>query len=199
MSESAKGNERKLTAYERWELPHLEDAAPRKDSGPSILIRNTEEVVEIEEIDEDSLVYEPLTASQLEEIRLAAYDEGYVEGLEEGHQKGFEKGEAQGQEEGYAAGSEKGFQEGYEKGFNQSVEEANAKLEQVESLLAHLSQELQNPIKVCKDQVESLLYQTVANMVQSITQAQLSEVAGDLLRSQIQFLSRELEELEQPI
>ena len=198
MSESAKGNERKLTAYERWELPHLEDPAPIADSGPSLLIRNND-VVEIEEIDEESLVYEPLTASQLEEIRLAAYDEGYVEGLEEGHQTGFEKGEAKGHEQGHAAGLEQGYEEGYEKGFAQSVDDANAKLAEVESLLTQLAQELQSPMKACKDQVESILYQTVASMVQSITQAQLTQVSENLLSSQIEFLSRELEELEQPL
>lgn len=198
MSESAKGNERKLTAYERWELPHLEDVKPKEDTGSSLLIRKAEAVV-IEEIDEDSLVYEPLTASQLEEIRLAAYDEGYVEGLEEGHQTGFEKGEGEGREEGHAAGSEQGYQEGYEKGFAQAVEEANAKLSDVEALLNHLTQELQSPMKSCKDQVETILYQTVASMVQSITQSQLTQVSEDLLTSQIAFLSRELEELEQPL
>lgn len=198
MSESAKGNERKLTAYERWELPHLEDVAPKEDTGTSLLIRKNEAVV-VEEIDEDSLVYEPLTASQLEEIRLAAYDEGYVEGLEEGHQTGFEKGEAQGHEEGHSAGLEKGYDEGYEKGFAQSVEDAAAKLAQVETLLSQLCEDLSSPIKSCKDQVESILYQTVANMVQSITQSQLTDVSEALLTSQVAFLSRELEELEQPL
>jgi flagellar assembly protein FliH len=198
MSESAKGNERKLTAYERWELPHLEDVAPKEDTGTSLLIRKNEAVV-VEEIDEDSLVYEPLTASQLEEIRLAAYDEGYVEGLEEGHQTGFEKGETQGHEEGHAAGLEKGYEEGYEKGFAQSVEDATAKLAEVETLLRQLSDDLGRPIKACKDQVESILYLSVANMVQSITQSQLTEVSENLLSSQVAFLTRELEELEQPL
>jgi flagellar assembly protein FliH len=199
MSESAKGNERKLTAYERWELPHLEDVSPRDNVGSSLLLRKKEEEVIIEEVDEDSLVYEPLTASQLEEIRLAAYDEGYVEGLEEGHQTGFEKGDAQGQEEGHAKGLEQGHKEGYEAGFTQSVEEATEKLAVVEALLNQLSQELQSPIETCKDQVESILYQSVASMVHSITQSQLTQVSESLLTSQIAFLSRELEELEQPI
>ncbi|OUR82040.1 hypothetical protein A9Q77_02010 [Marinomonas sp. 42_23_T18] len=199
MSESTKGNERKLTAYERWELPHLEDASPREDTGTSLLIRKPEEDVIIEEVDEDSLVYEPLTASQLEEIRLAAYDEGYVEGLEEGHQTGYEKGELQGQEAGHAAGLELGYKEGYEKGFNQSVEEATEKLATVEALLSQLAQALQSPIEVCKDQVETILYQSVATMVHSITQSQLTQVSESLLSSQVAFLSRELEELEQPI
>lgn len=199
MSESAKGNERKLTAYERWELPHLEDAAPRQDTGPSLLIRDPEEVIEIEEVDESTLVYEPLTAAQMEEIRLAAYDEGYVEGLEEGHQKGFEKGEIEGHDIGNTAGLEQGYKEGYEKGFSQSIEDATAKLTDVETLLNQLSQELKNPIKACKDQVETILYQTVASMVHSITQSQLTQVSESLLTSQVNFLSRELEELEQPL
>ncbi|ETX10903.1 hypothetical protein MUS1_13065 [Marinomonas ushuaiensis DSM 15871] len=32
-------NERKLTAYERWELPHLDSNKPRNESGPAILIQ----------------------------------------------------------------------------------------------------------------------------------------------------------------
>ena len=57
-------DERKLTAYERWELPHLEDNKPKDHSGPAILVQK-ETVVTTEEVDQDTLVYEPLTASQL--------------------------------------------------------------------------------------------------------------------------------------
>ncbi len=198
MSDSAKNNERKLTAYERWELPHLEDVAPKEDKGNSLLIRSNEPV-EVEEIDEESLVYEPLTASQLDEIQLAAYDEGYVEGLEEGHQVGLDKGQSEGFEAGQKEGLETGYKEGFEKGFAQSVEEAHAKLEEVENLLTFLTQELQNPIKACKDQVETILYQSIETMVHSITASQLTEVSEALLSSQVSFLSRELEELEQPL
>jgi len=198
MSEDTSNNESKLTAYERWELPHLENPTPRLDTGPSILLRKDSMVI-IEEIDEESLVYEPLTASQLEEIRLAAYDEGYIEGLEEGYQAGLTKGNSEGFAQGLKDGTQKGTTEGLEKGLEQGIAEALEKLIATEQFLENLKTELESPLQSCKDQVEKIIYQTVSRLVQNITQVQLQDTAQQTLTLQINHLLRELEDIEQPL
>ncbi|TBR43177.1 flagellar assembly protein FliH [Marinomonas agarivorans] len=199
MSEDTSNNsENKLTAYERWELPHLKNPTPRKDSGPSILLRKDATIVH-EEVDESALVYEPLTALQLEEISAAAYDEGYVQGLDEGYQAGLEKGYEEGLAKGIAEGTEKGTVEGLEKGTEQGIQEAHEKLLVVEEMLEKLRLELESPLLACKDQVEKIIYQTVSRLVENITYTQLNESAADTLSSQINYLFRQLEELEHPV
>lgn len=198
MSEDANKEGHKLTAYERWELPHLKNPTPRHDTGPSILLRKDSTIVH-EEIDEASLVYEPLTASQLEEISSAAYDEGYVQGLEEGYQAGLEKGHAEGFAKGLEEGTEKGTIEGSEKGMEQGVSEAREKLLAVEELLETLRVELESPLHDCKDQVEKIIYQSVKRLVENVTHTQLAETADQTLTAQVTHLMQGLEDLEQPI
>ena len=106
-------NEKKLTAYERWELPNLEgESRNAKAQSFGLAIKDDEAVEITEEIDEDSVVYEPLTAQQLEEIRLAAYEEGFAQGQDEGQKAGYEEGFAKGQDEGHQQGIEQGHEAG---------------------------------------------------------------------------------------
>ena len=198
MSEDANNDERKLTAYERWELPHLKNPTPQQGTGPSILLRKDATIVH-EEIDEELLTYEPLTALQLEEISAAAYDEGYIQGLEEGYQAGLLKGQEEGFAKGHAEGTEKGITEGFEKGSEQGVEEAREKLASVEAMLENLRVELESPLQSCRDQAEKIIYDTVSRLVENITHVQLCETAEQTLTAQMTHLMRELEELEQPV
>lgn len=198
MSENAGNDNSKLTAYERWELPHLENPTPTVDTGPSILLRKDTTIV-IEEVDEESLVYEPLTASQLEEIRSAAYDEGYLEGLEEGYQSGHQKGHEEGLAHGFKEGNDTGLAEGLSKGLEQGIAEALEKLSLTESTLEKLRGELESPLQNCKDQVEKILYQAVERLVENITRVQLESTAEKTLTAQVDHLLQELEAIEDPL
>lgn len=75
---------RKLSAYERWELPAVDSSqVVGRD------VRRAEEEMQVT----------PLTAEQVEEIREAARKEGY----EQGHQEGLSAGLAEGKAQGEAA------------------------------------------------------------------------------------------------
>ena len=76
-----------MTAWERWELPLLDERG--------------NQVVEEEEV-------KPLTAADLEEIRQAAREDGFQEGRQAGYAEGFEQGRADGHKDGYAAGRRRG-------------------------------------------------------------------------------------------
>lgn len=186
--------ERKLTAYERWELPHLENNTP-STSGPAILVQK-DAVVMTEEVDQDSLVYEPLTASQLEEIRSAAYEEGFIQGEEEGHQKGYDDGFSKGEVNGFEKGHEDGLAVGVEEGREQAKLEAQAQLASVETLLAELVQEITRPLEDSRGAAEALLYQSMVRMIENVCLSQLNQDGHQVLKKQLSRVFDEIGEYE---
>lgn len=62
--------------------------------------RRAGEIGENESIDELEAEVEPLTAQQLEEIRLQAHKEGYQSGYDEGHKHGLDAGTLEGRQQG---------------------------------------------------------------------------------------------------
>ncbi len=85
-------DKQQLSAYERWELPALEQNEPGAPD-QSVWQLPKEEVEEVQWP----------TADELEAIRKAAYREGFDQGKQEGHAKGHEQGLSKGQQEIQAA------------------------------------------------------------------------------------------------
>jgi flagellar assembly protein FliH len=188
-------SERKLTAYERWELPHLENNTSSNHSGPAILVQKDTGVI-TEEVDQDSLVYEPLTASQLEEIRSAAYDEGFIQGEEEGHKKGHADGFAKGEVDGFEKGHEEGRFIGIEEGKAQAREEAQVQLESLEALLAALVKEVAAPLEESRAAVEDILYQSMIRIIENVCLAQMQQGGHQVLKEQLSRVFDEIGEYE---
>lgn len=196
MSDHNQGkDERKLTAYERWELPHLDNQQSDHSSGPALLIQK-EAFVAAEEVDQDSLVYEPLTASQLEEIRSAAYDEGFIQGEEEGHIKGHSDGFAKGEVNGFEKGHQEGLAAGAEEGLAQAKEEAQLKLASLEALLADVVKEITLPLEDSRSAVESILYESMTRMIENVCLAKMAEESHQLLKEQLSKIFSEIGEFQ---
>ena len=168
--------ERKLTAYERWELPNLESKQsdlPRKQA--SGLVIKSEEAIEVsDDIDEEELVYEPLTAQQLDEIRSAAYEEGFTQGQEEGFQKGYDEGLVKGQEDGYLEGLDKGQEQGRSEAQAQGIELAQTQLAELEQLLNAVVKEFEQPLEASRAAMESLLNTTIKRLVEHVLKRELN-------------------------
>lgn len=189
-------NEKKLTAYERWELPQLEAAANAKQSSQALALKTDDAVEVSEEIDEGSLVYEPLTAQQLEEIRLAAYEEGYAQGHEEGLKAGHEEGSLKGHEEGFQQGLEQGMAEGTEKALQEGIALAESRLGSIEQLLASVLNEFEHPLESSRDQLEHLLQSATKRIVEHVIKRELSESSDALLTSELEKVLNTLGEQE---
>lgn len=188
-------NERKLTAYERWELPHLDSSKPRNETGPAILVQK-DDVVITEEVDQDSLVYEPLTASQLEEIRSAAYEEGFIQGEEEGHEKGHSDGFAKGEVDGFEKGHNEGLAAGLEEGRAQAKAEAQVQLETVETLLTNITKEITQPLEDSRAAAEDILYQSMVRMIENVCLSKMNEDGRKVLKEQLSRVFDEIGEYE---
>ncbi|MCP5206429.1 MAG: hypothetical protein H7A01_04430 [Hahellaceae bacterium] len=122
-----------LTAYERWELPVIDE--------------------EGNEFPAESLRVKPLTAADLEKI----HDEAFAAGREAGEAEG----KAAGHKAGLAKGTEEGKKQGYEAGFSTGRKEAYAaaegEIKETQTRLAELMQALLDPIRKSEDKVEEAL------------------------------------------
>lgn len=187
--------ERKLTAYERWELPNLESNQVTKDSGPALLIQKDVSIT-TEEVDQSSLVYEPLTASQLEEIRAAAYDEGFIQGEEEGYKKGYEDGLSKGEVEGLEKGHAEGFAQGKAEGEVAAKEVAQGQLEHLEKILTDVVNEITLPLEESRAAAENILYQTMTRIIENVCLSQMKEEGQSVLKTQLSRVFEEIGEYE---
>ena len=138
-----------LTAWERWELPLLDERG--------------NQVVQEQEV-------KPLTAADLEEIRQAAREDGFQEGREAGYQEGFEKGRADGHQQGVQAGEA----EGRELGQQQAAEATRKEVESRVDRLEHLLGELVLPIQRHEEELESVLVNLTTVLARAVVYRELS-------------------------
>jgi len=111
----------------------------------------------------------PLTAADLEAIRLAAYEEGKQEGWQEGQQLGYQEGLEQGRQEGYEAGHQQGICAGHQQGLAQGQAEIEALAGNWKALLDALS----SPLRQVDEQVEQQLIRMVLVLVRELVQVEL--------------------------
>ncbi|MDX3773747.1 flagellar assembly protein FliH [Chromatiaceae bacterium AAb-1] len=109
---------------------------------------------------EDELTVKPLTAGDIEQMRQAAYDEGFAEGKEEGFSKGYSEGREQGHQDGLTQGQA----EGRKQGLTEGQQEQEQKLAQLAALL----QQLQQPLAGLDKQVEQSLLDLALAMAQAV-------------------------------
>ena len=136
-----------LTAYEKWELPLLDQQG--------------NEVAREEERD-----VKPLTAGDIEAIRQAGWEDGHADGRAQGIKEGHAEGLVLGKEEGL----ELGKTEGHEKALETSRTEVNAKLARLESVMA----ELLDPIQRHEDELETALVNLTTVLARAVVFRELS-------------------------
>lgn len=154
-----------LTAYERWELPLLDEHG------------NT--VAHSREEDRD---VKPLTAADIEAIRQEAWEDGQREGREAGHQEGFNTGREAGHQEGLQQGQAEGREQGRQEALEQTREDVSRGLERLEKLMA----ELVDPIRRHDDELETALFNLATVLARAVVYRELQ-----LDSSQIRSVVRE--------
>jgi len=158
-----------------WELPHVEKKDKVEDEKTNALGFKTDwkyEPPEEQEIDEPV----PLTAEEIEEIRQAAFEEGFNQGKEEGFAKGYEEGKPKGHEEGLKLGHAEGIDQGIQEGEKIIADHAK----RFESLI----QQMHNPLKLVDKNTEEQLLQLVASLTEAVTLEE-AKINPDILLSAI--------------
>ncbi|OGO81602.1 MAG: flagellar biosynthesis protein [Chromatiales bacterium RIFOXYA1_FULL_46_5] len=150
-----------LELLKRWPSPEL-SADKKPLAGKTNALNKTlplqKVAVKVEE--EDELDIKPLTADDIEQIRQAAFEEGFGQGKEEGFSKGYEEGREQGTADGLAHGQAEGKKQGLEQGTEQ--------IEQKKLELIALLDQLQQPLLQVDQQVEQQLLQLCLAMAEAV-------------------------------
>ena len=108
----------------------------------------------------DTPEYKPLTAEDIEQIRQAAYDEGFAEGKEEGFSKGYAEGREQGLQDGVT--------QGLAEGKKQAIAAAQPEIDDRRAQLSQLIDQLQQPLRGLDVQVEQALTELALAMAQAV-------------------------------
>ena len=140
-----------LTAYERWELPLLDER------GNEVAREEEREV-------------KPLTAADIDEIRQAAREDGFNEGREQGYQDGLKAG----REEGHRQGLENGLAEGREQGKTQGYDDTRKEIDTKLDRLEHLLGELLLPIRRHEDELETSLVNLTTVLARAVVYRELT-------------------------
>ncbi len=166
-----------LTAYERWELPALEERAAAGRRPPRAAAR--EQRMQLP------------TAQELEALRKSAWDEGF----QQGRQEGKTEGDARGYEEGWQRAREEITAQATRlanviNAFTQPLQQQESVLEQdlllmvramAEAVIAH---HVQIDVEPLRQQIVALIGQMAQRAEQLTVQMNPDDVA--LLRSQLQ-------------
>lgn len=142
-----------------WKIPAVDDPNFDEEETNAIGKKVKWRYEPPEEIEAEEQV--PLTAKEIEDIRQAAYDEGFNQGKEEGFAKGYEEGKAQGHEEGLKKGAEQGIAEGLEKGAEQ--------IDHLAKQWQEIITDLKNPLAKVEKNVEEQLLQLLVLLVEAVT------------------------------
>ena len=99
-----------------WSLPNVEQelTEAQEHQTNAMGLKRTWKYEPPEAEQEEEIV--PLTAEDIEQIRQAAYEEGFNQGKEEGFTQGYEEGKTSGHEEGIKLGQEEGLTQGLSRG-----------------------------------------------------------------------------------
>ncbi len=163
-------------APKTWEIPSVTPPQSKEDeSKTNALGLKTTWRYEPPEAQEE-VEPQPLTAEEIEEIRQAAYDEGFNQGKEEGFAKGYEEGKASGFDEG----KQSGFEAGHKEGFAQGEEQVAELTAQWQKLIEHLHQ----PMAIVDKNVEQQLFELTAQLTEAIVRHEAT-INSDILMSAI--------------
>jgi flagellar assembly protein FliH len=143
-----------------WSLPSVESENKVKDETTNAMGKKAAWRFEPpEDIVEEEIA--PLTAEDIENIRQAAFDEGFSQGKEEGFAKGHEEGKVSGHEEGVELGHKEGVETGLAEG-KESIEEQSTAWQS-------LTEQLHNPLLEVEKNVEQQLLHLVVQLTEAIT------------------------------
>jgi len=143
-----------------WSVPSVQDAPSKQENEKTNAFGKKSSWV-YEPPEPPEAEPQPLTAQEIEDIRLAASKEGFSQGKEEGFAKGYEEGKAKGLEEGTIQGVDAGT----EQGLIQGKEQIEQQGERWQNLIEQLHQPLASVEKNVEEQLLNLVLQLTEAVV----------------------------------
>lgn len=138
----------RLTAYQRWELPSVDqppEPEPPPDPDPAAVKTETRPVAPRRPKSAST----PPTLDEIEAIQREAHEEGFSAGYQEGRREGREQGYKKGQQEGHA----EGYQRGYAEGLAAGRDEVALRVQKLDQIMAFMHQPLEQLDSAVEDQL----------------------------------------------
>lgn len=166
---------RPLTAYERWELPVMNENQAPRESAVSVSRKPSQQTEAAARGPEEPV--RPPTAAELEGIRQAAREEGLAEGQEEGRRQGHQEGFSQGQKQGLEQGRQDGLKQGRDEAFAEHQQAILENMGRLQSLMTSLLE----PIRNEQRDIENALLNLVSGLAEKVVGRELSTPDEHLL------------------
>jgi flagellar assembly protein FliH len=158
-----------------WDLPNVESTLSEEEEKKTNAIGKAR-TWRYEPPEEPEPEPTPLTADEIDEIRQAAYDEGFNQGKEEGFSKGYEEGKAQGHEEG--------LKSGHEEGLSSGLAEGKTEIDELASQWQSQIQQLHAPLAIVEKNIENQLLELVVQLTEAVV-LQEAKTNPDIVMSAI--------------
>lgn len=149
-----------------WAAPNITVESKDSDGKTNVIGRSLEwyeKQAELEEDIEEEIA--PLTAEEIEAVRLAAYEEGVSQGKEAGFEAGYQEGRDQGYQDGLTQGNAEGKKQG--------LEEGNIEITAKAQVWASLTEQLNNPLRELDQQVEKHLVNLAVQLAEAVIGVEL--------------------------
>lgn len=149
----------RLSAYQRWELPSVDQPPPAPEPAAP--------VAKVEAEARPVLPRRPKTAStpptldEIEAIQREAHEEGFSSGYQEGRREGREQGYKKGQQEGHA----EGYQRGYAEGLAAGRDEVALRVQKFDQIMEFMHQPLEQLDAAVEDQLTWLATEIARQLV----------------------------------
>lgn len=149
-----------------WAAPNVTDDMVDLSGKTNVVGRPLEwyeQQAELEEDIEEEVV--PLTAEEIEAVRLAAYEEGLAQGKEAGFEVGYQEGREQGHQDGLTQGNAEGKKQGIEEGQIEIAAKAQ--------VWEQLTEQLKEPLRELDEHVEKQLVNLAAQLAEAVIGVEL--------------------------
>ncbi|MDQ5910628.1 MAG: Flagellar assembly protein FliH [Pseudomonadota bacterium] len=165
----------KLTAYQRWELPSVDQPSEPEPEPelppPTPEVRSARASGGRERVPKTASA--PPTLDEIEAIQREAHEEGFAAGYQEGRHEGREQGYKKGQQEGHT----EGYQRGYAEGLAAGRDEVALRVQKLDLILNYLQQPLAN----LDASVEEELSQLAAEIARHLVRRELHTSPGEIV------------------
>lgn len=158
-----------LTAYQRWELPSVDDPYAQETESPTLPGQ-----VDLSQPAPRPRARNALpTLDEIEQIQTSAHEEGFAAGYQEGRQEGRDQGYKKGQQEGHA----EGYQNGYGEGLTAARDELLSRAQYLDQILTYLCQ----PLELVDSTVEEELARLATEIARQLVRRELRTSPGEVV------------------
>ncbi|HCB13860.1 MAG TPA: flagellar assembly protein FliH [Gammaproteobacteria bacterium] len=163
-----------LTAYQRWELPSVDQPPPEPElpaATPAGVPAKTETRERSPRGPKTSST--PPTLDEIEAIQSEAHEEGFAAGYQEGRREGREQGYKKGQQEGHT----EGYQRGYAEGLAAGRDEVLLRVQKLDQILSYMHQ----PLEALDVTIEEELTKLATEIARQLVRRELRTSPGEVV------------------